>query len=119
MTWFSQTFPDEIAKLRVLYSEPHRAYHTWEHVEALLGHFGQLDWFDPKGVEIAVYYHDAIYDPLSSSNEADSADLMVGMGDSDDPGATTNRSLYVPGTDRPLSVTANFSHVPAVASQML
>lgn len=77
MSWFPQTFPDEITKLRGLYAEPHRAYHTWEHIEALLGHFAGLDWSNAKAVEIAIYYHDAIYQPLSATNEADSADLMI------------------------------------------
>ena len=77
MTWFPQTFPEEVTKLQGLYAEPHRAYHTWEHIEALLAQFARLDWADPKGVEIAVYYHDAIYNPLAATNEADSAELMI------------------------------------------
>ncbi len=77
MAWFPETFPEEIAKLRGLYAEPHRAYHTWTHIEALLAHFERLNWSAPKTVEVAIYYHDAIYDPLSGANEADSAALML------------------------------------------
>lgn len=77
MSWFAENYPDEISKLRALYGEPHRAYHTWEHIEALLDHFVRLDWSDQKAVEVAIYYHDAIYQPLSATNEADSAAMMM------------------------------------------
>ena len=39
-------------------------------------HFERLDWANPVAVEIALYWHDAVYVPLSATNEADSADLM-------------------------------------------
>ena len=67
---FADRFPDLLQSLKARYGEPHRAYHTWAHVEALLGHFGQLDWTSPEAVEIAIYYHDAVYQPMSPTNEA-------------------------------------------------
>ena len=61
------------------YSETHRFYHNLSHVAALLagvererGHFS-----DERGVRLAVWFHDAVYDPRSASNEADSAELAV------------------------------------------
>jgi len=77
---FAVRFEGLTAALRKRYGEPHRAYHTWTHIAALFGHFGRLrDRFArPEAVEIAIYYHDAIYDPLSKDNEADSAALMIG-----------------------------------------
>ncbi len=73
---FVDAFPDLIDGLRARYGEAHRAYHTWAHVEALLTGFETVGWADPAAVEIALYYHDAVYQPLSASNEADSAALM-------------------------------------------
>jgi predicted metal-dependent HD superfamily phosphohydrolase len=55
-----------------------RAYHGWAHVEALLElwrhHRGALH--DPEAVQLAILYHDAIYDPRRSDNEANSAALL-------------------------------------------
>ncbi len=65
---------DEIA---THYREPHRRYHTPEHVDHCLGQFdaacGHMD--DPDTVELAVWYHDVIYDVGASDNEKRSAEL--------------------------------------------
>ncbi len=64
--------------LRQRYAEPHRAYHTQAHVDAMLAGLATvrpvLDW--PEPVELAVWYHDAIYDPAAADNEARSAALL-------------------------------------------
>jgi predicted metal-dependent HD superfamily phosphohydrolase len=61
------------------YSERGRHYHTVEHVSACLRHLdgfaSELD--SPREVEIALWFHDAIYKALSSHNEKDSADWAV------------------------------------------
>lgn len=58
------------------YSEKHRHYHTGEHVQACLKHLdvcaAQAD--HPEEIEIALWFHDAIYKPLSRDNERKSAD---------------------------------------------
>lgn len=59
------------------YAEPHRAYHTVQHLEECLG------WLDetrsaadePSSVELAIWYHDAIYQPRRDDNEQASATL--------------------------------------------
>ena len=58
------------------YSEPHRRYHTLEHIGAMLKHFDCIKHIvqAPLLVELGIWFHDAIYQPFSSSNEADSAD---------------------------------------------
>ena len=74
---FAEAYPDVVEELCGRYGEAHRAYHTWDHVQALLKHFDRLNWGDLDAVELALYWHDAVYAPLSATNEADSAALMV------------------------------------------
>jgi predicted metal-dependent HD superfamily phosphohydrolase len=62
------------------YSEPHRFYHTLEHIEAML--VQRTKWFKlPKELEeqidLAICLHDVIYDPMASDNEERSAALAV------------------------------------------
>ncbi len=68
-----------LADLRQRYAEPSRHYHTWDHVEALLRWFGQRrdHLHDPAAVELAILFHDAVYDPTRSDNEAESARLLT------------------------------------------
>jgi len=62
--------------LMAAYSEKGRYYHTSEHVSVCLRHLdkcvGQLD--SPREVEIALWFHDAVYKPLFGRNEKESAD---------------------------------------------
>jgi len=57
------------------YAEPHRHYHNLSHVAECLGlldeHGSGAD--DPEAVEMAMWFHDVIYDIRSSDNEARSA----------------------------------------------
>jgi len=66
------------AGLRARYAEPHRAYHGQAHVDALLQGLAGLGAAvtDPTAIEMAIWYHDAIYDPAAWDNEARSADLL-------------------------------------------
>jgi predicted metal-dependent HD superfamily phosphohydrolase len=70
---------ERLAGLRQRYSEPHRAYHGQAHVDALLSGFADEGLHVENGaaVELAIWYHDAIYDPAATDNEARSADLLV------------------------------------------
>lgn len=67
-----------ISGLKARYAEPQRHYHTWAHIEALLGHFDDIEkqLHDPTAVRWALYWHDAIYDPQAGDNEDKSADLL-------------------------------------------
>jgi predicted metal-dependent HD superfamily phosphohydrolase len=62
--------------LLAAYSEKHRHYHTARHIDHCLR---ELDTAlplaqQPAEVELALWFHDAIYDPHSSKNEERSAD---------------------------------------------
>jgi predicted metal-dependent HD superfamily phosphohydrolase len=67
--------------LRAAYAEPPRAYHHFGHVLEVLGHYRDIDegpgWHRPAEVLFAVLYHDAVYVPGRSDNEAASARLAV------------------------------------------
>jgi predicted metal-dependent HD superfamily phosphohydrolase len=60
------------------YAEPHRYYHTLDHIADLLllleGHGGASD---AAAVKLAILFHDAVYDPARHDNEAASANLAV------------------------------------------
>jgi len=58
------------------YSQKHRHYHTVAHIEHCLQEFDAAAGLahEPAEVELALWFHDAIYDPYSSNNEAKSAD---------------------------------------------
>jgi len=52
------------------WSEPHRHYHTLAHLSSMLA---EAD--DSPVLHLAIWFHDAIYDPQASDNEERSADL--------------------------------------------
>jgi predicted metal-dependent HD superfamily phosphohydrolase len=59
------------------YAEPHRRYHTIEHIDALLYQLeehGQTV-VHRDAVIFAIYFHDIVYDPLRHDNEEKSAAL--------------------------------------------
>lgn len=64
--------------LDAMYAEPHRAYHNGEHVAECLAWLDQiLDLAErPSELAIAIFFHDAIYTPGASDNEARSAELF-------------------------------------------
>ena len=66
-----------VVNLKSRYAEPHRTYHNWHHIEALLRWMdsGEFSLHDQDAVRWAILFHDAIYDPMSKENEERSAQL--------------------------------------------
>jgi predicted metal-dependent HD superfamily phosphohydrolase len=66
-------------ELQARYSEPHRAYHTLQHLQECFGWFEQVRALarQPGDIAFALFYHDAIYDTHASDNEAQSAKLAA------------------------------------------
>jgi len=68
------------------YREPHRFYHTWEHVRVCLEELAPARpvCLDQIAVELALWCHDAVYDPRAKDNERRSAAIAraaaAGMG---------------------------------------
>lgn len=66
--------------LQARYARPRRAYHTIEHVSAVLEHWRQVDdeghWHDRSATWVAVLLHDVIYVPGAPDNEERSALLV-------------------------------------------
>jgi predicted metal-dependent HD superfamily phosphohydrolase len=68
--------PDQVFdELVVRYSETHRAYHTLRHLDECFSHLSKVrpQCNHPAEIELAIWFHDAIYDPRSSRNEELSA----------------------------------------------
>lgn len=71
----SAVYNDLVAR----YSEPHRAYHTLRHIGHCLDELEQVRHLatNPYAVELALWYHDAIYDTKTKDSEERSATLAV------------------------------------------
>ena len=71
----SPTSRTEWAAVVAAWSEPHRRYHDLAHLAAVLGLVDALSPAadDADAVRRAAWYHDVVYDPSSSENEARSA----------------------------------------------
>jgi len=79
-TWsdlgLSQPDASLFSELLARYSEPGRAYHTCQHLEECFSQFSAARALarHPGEVQLALWFHDSIYDTRSSTNESESAD---------------------------------------------
>jgi len=79
--WKSLGNPDGnerwLRRLQALYQEPHRHYHTLKHVTDCFEEFDAVksQAKDSAAVELAIWFHDAFYNPSAGDNEEQSARL--------------------------------------------
>jgi predicted metal-dependent HD superfamily phosphohydrolase len=68
-------------RLVAAYSEPHRHYHTLEHLGEMFAIAEELANVarDPAAVDLAIWFHDAAYDPRAADNEERSAALLTDL----------------------------------------
>jgi pantetheine-phosphate adenylyltransferase len=59
------------------YEEPHRFYHTLEHIEFVLKQLHDTGLLKHDEVFLAAVFHDIVYDPQSKNNEEDSAEYFM------------------------------------------
>ena len=71
--------PALFADLETRYREPQRHYHTLQHLEECFAALDAVrpDVADAAAVELALWFHDAVYDVHCHDNEARSADLAA------------------------------------------
>lgn len=71
---------DLFHRLIIHYQQPHRHYHNLTHLSECFVWFDEIkdNLYRPDLVAIALFYHDMIYNPKSSTNEQDSSDMMKG-----------------------------------------
>ena len=92
---------ERLRGLRARYAEPHRAYHGQAHIDAMLNGLHALGpaIHAPNIAELAIWYHDAVYDPARSDNEARSAALLrAEMAGLADPALVSAAALIVEAT---------------------
>ena len=66
--------PGLFDELMARYGEPHRHYHTAQHLDECFAQMARHLAEHPAEVELALWFHDAIYAPKRQDNEAKSAD---------------------------------------------
>lgn len=74
---FGVSAPNEIFQdLIARYSEPHRKYHTMQHLDECFDKLQEIRAaaVHPNEIELALWFHDAIYDVKRQDNEERSAD---------------------------------------------
>lgn len=93
--------------------EPHRRYHTATHVMWVCRHVVELASKHPvpatHAVLAAALFHDAVYQPMSSTNEADSAALatrqLLDIGWSDDRVSAVGALIMATSDHRPTDIS--------------
>lgn len=69
------------ANLSTIYTEPHRHYHNLNHIHHCLRELDECEELLSKhehqqAIELFIWFHDIVYDPKSTLNEAKSAEVF-------------------------------------------
>ena len=77
--WGAPASDDTYSQLLAAYSEPHRRYHTADHIDDCLAELDDAASIASASeeVELALWFHDAVYNTTSSTNEARSAEWAM------------------------------------------
>lgn len=59
------------------YDEPHRFYHTLEHIQDVLQNLNNANLLKHDELFLTAIFHDIIYNPQSANNEEDSASFFI------------------------------------------
>lgn len=68
--------PELLVELEARHGEPQRHYHTWRHVLACLAARDTLAAPPSAAVDLAILFHDSVYEPMAHDNEERSAALL-------------------------------------------
>lgn len=60
-----------------VYNEPHRFYHTMEHIQEVLKHLNNAGLLKHDELFLTAIFHDIVYHPKSRTNEEDSAAFFL------------------------------------------
>ena len=84
------------------YAELHRHYHNQQHIADCLAEFDAVRLLakQPYAVELALWFHDAVYDPKAADNEEQSAALARCCLQSAGLHASARRTFQVAGRNR-------------------
>jgi len=106
---------DTLASLLAHWAQPHRRYHTLQHLRECLALFDahRAQARHPGEVALAVWFHDAVYDTSRHDNEAASADWAVRVL------AQTGAAADVAERVRAMIMATRHSHMPATADERL
>ena len=132
-TWafLGRTPPDGLlTELLHRYAEPHRAYHTIAHLLECFDRFDEASGLAERRGEVllALWFHDAIYDPRASDNEERSArwarEVIAETGGSSEEGRrveglilSTKHEALSPAGDSPLLVDIDLAILGADAAR--
>jgi predicted metal-dependent HD superfamily phosphohydrolase len=74
-----EDFMEVFENLFKKYNQSKRYYHNTQHLISLLNRFQELRSLlnEPLAFELAIWFHDSVYEPLSQNNEIRSADLLA------------------------------------------
>lgn len=76
--WSTELHDAVYTLLNDAYSEPQRYYHNHQHIVECLQSYHQIKHLlnDSLALELAIWFHDVVYDPKAKDNELQSAELM-------------------------------------------
>ena len=107
----TETYTD----LKSRYSETHRKYHNVSHIESVLFELAAAKHIaeNYEAIELSLWFHDAIYNSFSKTNEKDSADLAVSFISGNGGGKELQQAVYS------LVMATEHNFVPKINDQKL